>query len=212
MKTLLISPIGWSKIVWQKLMLTDSIIVNFENIKDLKSKLNADLDIIRNYKPTQVIVSSYGGGYLAKLIELDSNLFDFSKTQFVLIDCLTDFRQIDTSKMLNNRKTIFMSKSELVNSYLSSKDLDNHFLVDLVMSSHKLNSNGLYEHFLDNDSFEKYMKINTCLVDMLDTIKHKTIFNVSDSNLLEKYTYTVIDPSQHLLMITNPEMINRLIK
>ena len=207
---LFINPLGWDRYIWARVLENipdqtfDFIEFTEESFKSISKK---EIEQVLLNKMTRVrrggyiVTASYGTVVLLNGLEIFSEYLD--GVNLIIIEGL---EPIPTESVL---KTYFTNKEEYLSKTLSVEEMKDEFLVELILK--KLRKEGS-EYMVRPNSQTEYDYLSLYAgVDNLELLKRSR--NVFDKLTVFSYfkligmNYTQIEESDHLLMVTKPQMI-----
>ena len=213
---LFINPLGWDNIIWARVTeqipnkTFDFIEFTEESFKSISKK---EIEQVLLNKMTRVkrggyiVAASYGTVVLLNGLEIFSEYLD--GVNLIVIEGLEPIPPKPVLKTYFEPEIKFTSKEEYLSKTLSVEEMQDEFLVELILR--KLRKEGSEYMVRPNSQVEYgYLSIYAG-VDNLELLKRsRNVFNkliVFSYFKLVGMNYTQIEESDHLLMVTKPEMI-----
>ena len=213
---LFINPLGWDNIIWARVTeqipnkTFDFIEFTEESFKSISKK---EIEKVLLNKMTKVrrggfiVSASYGTVVLLNGLEIFSEYLD--GVNLIIIEGLEPIPPESVLKTYFEPEIKFTSKEEYLSKTLSVEEMQDEFLVELILR--KLKKEGSEYMVRPNSRIEyNYLSLYAG-VDNLELLKRsRNIFNklsVFSYFKLVGMNYTQIEESDHLLMVTKPQMI-----
>ena len=217
---LFINPLGWDRYIWTRVLENmpnqtfDFIEFTEESFKSISKK---EIEQVLLNKMTRVkrggyiVAASYGTVVLLNGLEIFSEYLD--GVNLIVIEGLEPIPPKPVLKTYFEPEIKFTSKEEYLSKTLSEKEMQDGFLVELLLR--KLKKEGS-EYVMkpgikiEYDYLSLYAGINNLeLLKKCRLIFHKiTIFSYFK---LVAANYIQIEEDDHLLMVTKPQMILRIL-
>ena len=213
---LFINPLGWDRCIWARVLENmpdqtfDFIEFTEESFKSISKK---EIEKVLLNKMTKVrrggfiVTASYGTVVLLNGLEIFSEYLD--SVNLIIIEGLEPIPPESVLKTYFEPEIKFTSKEEYLSKTLSVEEMQDEFLVELILR--KLKKEGSEYMVRPNSRIEyNYLSLYAG-VDNLELLKRsRNIFNklsVFSYFKLVGMNYTQIEESDHLLMVTKPQMI-----
>ena len=213
---LFINPLGWDRCIWARVLENmpdqtfDFIEFTEESFKSISKK---EIEQVLLNKMTRVrrggyiITASYGTVVLLNGLEIFSEYLD--GVNLIIIEGLEPIPPESVLKTYFEPEIKFTSKEEYLSKTLSVEEMQDEFLVELILR--KLRKEGSEYMVRPNSQIEyDYLSLYAG-VDNLQLLKRsRNVFNkliVFSYFKLVGMNYKQIEESDHLLMVTKPEMI-----
>lgn len=214
---LFINPLGWDRCIWSRVLENmpdqtfDFIEFTEESFKSISKK---EIEKVLLNKMTKVrrggfiVTASYGTVVLLNGLEIFSEYLD-GGVNLIIIEGLEPIPPESVLKTYFEPEIKFTSKEEYLSKTLSVEEMQDEFLVELILR--KLKKEGSEYMVRPNSRIEyNYLSLYAG-VDNLELLKRsRNIFNklvVFSYFKLVGMNYTQIEESDHLLMVTKPQMI-----
>ena len=213
---LFINPLGWDRCIWARVLENmpdqtfDFIEFTEESFKSISKK---EIEQVLLNKMTRVrrggyiVTASYGTVVLLNGLEIFSEYLD--GVNLIIIEGLEPIPPESVLKTYFEPEIKFTSKEEYLSKTLSVEEMQDEFLVELILR--KLRKEGSEYMVRPNSQIEyDYLSLYAG-VDNLQLLKRsRNVFNkliVFSYFKLVGMNYKQIEESDHLLMVTKPEMI-----
>ena len=213
---LFINPLGWDRCIWARVLENmpdqtfDFIEFTEESFKSISKK---EIEKVLLNKMTKVkrggyiVTASYGTVVLLNGLEIFSEYLD--GVNLIIIEGLEPIPPESVLKTYFEPEIKFTSKEEYLSKTLSVEEMQDEFLVELILR--KLRKEGSEYMVRPNSQIEyDYLSLYAG-VDNLELLKRsRNVFNkliVFSYFKLVGMNYKQIEESDHLLMVTKPEMI-----
>ena len=213
---LFINPLGWDRCIWARVLENmpdqtfDFIEFTEESFKSISKK---EIEQVLLNKMTKVkrggyiVTASYGTVVLLNGLEIFSEYLD--GVNLIIIEGLEPIPPESVLKTYFEPEIKFTSKEEYLSKTLSVEEMQDEFLVELILR--KLKKEGSEYMVRPNSRIEyNYLSLYAG-VDNLELLKRsRNIFNklsVFSYFKLVGMNYKQIEESDHLLMVTKPQMI-----
>ena len=213
---LFINPLGWDRCIWARVLENmpdqtfDFIEFTEESFKSISKK---EIEQVLLNKMTKVkrggyiVTASYGTVVLLNGLEIFSEYLD--GVNLIIIEGLEPIPPESVLKTYFEPEIKFTSKEEYLSKTLSVEEMQDEFLVELILR--KLRKEGSEYMVRPNSQIEyDYLSLYAG-VDNLQLLKRsRNVFNkliVFSYFKLVGMNYKQIEESDHLLMVTKPEMI-----
>ena len=213
---LFINPLGWDRYIWVRVLENmpdqtfDFIEFTEESFKSISKK---EIEKVLLNKMTKVkrggyiVTASYGTVVLLNGLEIFSEYLD--GVNLIIIEGLEPIPPESVLKTYFEPEIKFTSKEEYLSKTLSVEEMQDEFLVELILR--KLRKEGSEYMVRPNSQIEyDYLSLYAG-VDNLQLLKRsRNVFNkliVFSYFKLVGMNYKQIEESDHLLMVTKPEMI-----
>lgn len=213
---LFINPLGWDRCIWARVLENmpdqtfDFIEFTEESFKSISKK---EIEKVLLNKMTKVrrggfiVTASYGTVVLLNGLEIFSEYLD--GVNLIIIEGLEPIPPESVLKTYFEPEIKFTSKEEYLSKTLSVEEMQDEFLVELILR--KLKKEGSEYMVRPNSRIEyNYLSLYAG-VDNLELLKRsRNIFNklsVFSYFKLVGMNYKQIEESDHLLMVTKPQMI-----
>ena len=213
---LFINPLGWDRCIWARVLENmpdqtfDFIEFTEESFKSISKK---EIEKVLLNKMTKVkrggyiVTASYGTVVLLNGLEIFSEYLD--GVNLIIIEGLEPIPPESVLKTYFEPEIKFTSKEEYLSKTLSVEEMQDEFLVELILR--KLRKEGSEYMVRPNSQIEyDYLSLYAG-VDNLQLLKRsRNVFNkliVFSYFKLVGMNYKQIEESDHLLMVTKPEMI-----
>ena len=213
---LFINPLGWDRCIWTRVLENmpdqtfDFIEFTEESFKSISKK---EIEKVLLNKMTKVrrggfiVSASYGTVVLLNGLEIFSEYLD--GVNLIIIEGLEPIPPESVLKTYFEPEIKFTSKEEYLSKTLSVEEMQDEFLVELILR--KLRKEGSEYMVRPNSQIEyDYLSLYAG-VDNLQLLKRsRNVFNkliVFSYFKLVGMNYKQIEESDHLLMVTKPEMI-----
>ena len=213
---LFINPLGWDRCIWARVLENmpdqtfDFIEFTEESFKSISKK---EIEKVLLNKMTKVrrggfiVTASYGTVVLLNGLEIFSEYLD--GVNLIVIEGLEPIPPKPVLKTYFEPEIKFTGKEEYLSKTLSVEEMQDEFLVELILR--KLKKEGSEYMVRPNSRIEyNYLSLYAG-VDNLELLKRsRNIFNklsVFSYFKLVGMNYTQIEESDHLLMVTKPQMI-----
>ena len=213
---LFINPLGWDRCIWARVLENmpdqtfDFIEFTEESFKSISKK---EIEKVLLNKMTKVkrggyiVTASYGTVVLLNGLEIFSEYLD--GVNLIIIEGLEPIPPESVLKTYFEPEIKFTSKEEYLSKTLSVEEMQDEFLVELILR--KLKKEGSEYMVRPNSRIEyNYLSLYAG-VDNLELLKRsRNIFNklsVFSYFKLVGMNYKQIEESDHLLMVTKPKMI-----
>ena len=213
---LFINPLGWDRCIWARVLENmpdqtfDFIEFTEESFKSISKK---EIEQVLLNKMTRVrrggyiVTASYGTVVLLNGLEIFSEYLD--GVNLIIIEGLEPIPPESVLKTYFEPEIKFTSKEEYLSKTLSVEEMRDEFLVELILK--KLRKEGS-EYMVRPNSQTEYAYLSLYAgVDNLELLKRsRNVFNkltVFSYFKLIGMSYTQIEESDHLLMVTKPKMI-----
>ena len=213
---LFINPLGWDRCIWARVLENmpdqtfDFIEFTEESFKSISKK---EIEKVLLNKMTKVrrggfiVAASYGTVVLLNGLEIFSEYLD--GVNLIIIEGLEPIPPESVLKTYFEPEIKFTSKEEYLSKTLSVEEMQDEFLVELILR--KLRKEGSEYMVRPNSQIEyDYLSLYAG-VDNLQLLKRsRNVFNkliVFSYFKLVGMNYKQIEESDHLLMVTKPEMI-----
>ena len=213
---LFINPLGWDRCIWARVLENmpdqtfDFIEFTEESFKSISKK---EIEQVLLNKMTRVrrggyiITASYGTVVLLNGLEIFSEYLD--GVNLIIIEGLEPIPPESVLKTYFEPEIKFTSKEEYLSKTLSVEEMQDEFLVELILR--KLRKEGS-EYMVRPNSQTEYAYLSLYAgVNNLELLKRsRNVFNkltVFSYFKLIGMSYTQIEESDHLLMVTKPKMI-----
>ncbi len=213
---LFINPLGWDRCIWARVLENmpdqtfDFIEFTEESFKSISKK---EIEKVLLNKMTKVrrggfiVAASYGTVVLLNGLEIFSEYLD--GVNLIIIEGLEPIPPESVLKTYFEPEIKFTSKEEYLSKTLSVEEMQDEFLVELILR--KLKKEGSEYMVRPNSQIEyNYLSLYAG-VDNLELLKRsRNIFNklsVFSYFKLVGMNYKQIEESDHLLMVTKPQMI-----
>ena len=213
---LFINPLGWDRCIWARVLENmpdqtfDFIEFTEESFKSISKK---EIEKVLLNKMTKVrrggfiVAASYGTVVLLNGLEIFSEYLD--GVNLIIIEGLEPIPPESVLKTYFEPEIKFTSKEEYLSKTLSVEEMRDEFLVELILK--KLIKEGSEYMVRPNSQIEyNYLSLYAG-VDNLELLKRsRNIFNklsVFSYFKLVGMNYIQIEESDHLLMVTKPQMI-----
>ena len=213
---LFINPLGWDRCIWARVLENmpdqtfDFIEFTEESFKSISKK---EIEQVLLNKMTKVkrggyiVTASYGTVVLLNGLEIFSEYLD--GVNLIIIEGLEPIPPESVLKTYFEPEIKFTSKEEYLSKTLSVEEMQDEFLVELILR--KLKKEGSEYMVRPNSQIEyNYLSLYAG-VDNLELLKRsRNIFNklsVFSYFKLVGMNYIQIEESDHLLMVTKPQMI-----
>lgn len=213
---LFINPLGWDRYIWARVLENmpdktfDFIEFTEESFKSISKK---EIEQVLLNKMTRVrrggyiVTASYGTVVLLNGLEIFSEYLD--GVNLIIIEGLEPIPPESVLKTYFEPEIKFTSKEEYLSKTLSVEEMKDEFLVELILK--KLRKEGS-EYMVRPNSQTEYDYLSLYAgVDNLELLKRsRNVFNkltVFSYFKLIGMSYTQIEESDHLLMVTKPQMI-----
>ena len=213
---LFINPLGWDRCIWTRVLENmpdqtfDFIEFTEESFKSISKK---EIEQVLLNKMTKVkrggyiVTASYGTVVLLNGLEIFSEYLD--GVNLIIIEGLEPIPPESVLKTYFEPEIKFTSKEEYLSKTLSVEEMRDEFLVELILK--KLRKEGS-EYMVRPNSQTEYAYLSLYAgVDNLELLKRsRNVFNkltVFSYFKLIGMSYTQIEESDHLLMVTKPQMI-----
>lgn len=216
---LFIGPLGWEKNIWDWLLVSlkdktydfvEYLDEKDENINEayLKNMLEKKIKSVK--KTGSIIASSYGSRFLLYCMKS----LDLEGRDVIFIEGFEEIPEIGLIRdSLQGRKEIFKTMDEYLNVMTDEKDRQNLFIVEAVIKTLKQDEEP-FTVKCSNQKMEKYLSILAGMkteVLIKNMKKQKSNYTIFSSKKIEGISYVPISEEEHLLMLSDPDKIRKVL-
>lgn len=217
---LLIGPLGWKKNIWNKLInhlknqTYDFMEFSNRNIKKinlptLQQELIEKLNLLK--QDGVVITCSYGSTFFLHTLS-------FIRPTVKKVILIEGFEEIPDNSTIRTdlqcRKETFDSLTSYINIMLTEEEKQDPILYDIVTQTiHE--DNGAFILDCTNAMMESYLSLLSGITQntLIDNLKKQTFsYHIFSSTSLPNINYEKITEEEHLLMLSTPNKIIKLLK